>query len=418
MGDTYMPRKMFSLTTGVLTLAAMLVFSASLARAVDKETILHTFIFGSGDGVTPFAGLVADTAGNFYGTTAAGGSFNGGTVFELSPITGGSWTETVLFSFPAGTYPESPLIFDAAGNLYGTTLWGGAYGGGAVVELSPLPAGGWAEANIYSFNGYLKGEVNPYGGVMFDSTGNLYGVTGGGIYNFGTAYRLSKSNGTWTETAVYNFLDGFPYGTLILDAAGNLYGATIIGGGENAGTVFQLNYSSGTLWENTIYTFTGGNDGANPRAGLTIDASGNLYGTTNLGGAYGNGVVFKLSPTAHSGWHQGVLHAFAGGNDGANPQAAMIFDDSGNLYGTAAMGGAHGHGTVFKLTHGSKGGWIEGTLHSFTGGADGSGPLTSLTMDAAGNLYGTTGWGGNTAYCSSSGCGVVFELSPVTANIQ
>jgi len=390
-----------------LAVAVVLLGALATGFASDKETVLHTFTFGSGDGNTPFGGLVADAAGNLYGTTAGGGLLNGGTVFELSPASGG-WTETILYSFPSMTYPYSSLIFDAAGNLYGTTYQGGAHGGGSAFELSPAAGGGWTETTIYSFGGVLKGATDTAGPPVVDSSGNLYGIAGGGLYGGGMVYKLTPSaSGNWTETDLYDF-NGFPYGNLILDSAGNIYGAT------EYGQIFELTPSSYGTYPAILYAFTGGTDGADPRAGLTWDAEGNLYGTTTSGGPYGYGVVFKLTPKTHGGWRESTIHAFTGGADGANPAATLTFDAAGNLYGTALLGGAHGYGTVFKLTHGPLGGWIEGTLHAFTGGSDGSGPISSVMIDSGGNIYGTTGWGGSTTTCSGSGCGVVYELSPTS----
>jgi uncharacterized repeat protein (TIGR03803 family) len=273
---------------------------------------------------------------------------------------------------------------------------------------------------LYRFKGGADG-AGPYAGLMLDAAGDLYGTTifGGSQFNAGTVFKLTQnSDGGWTESLLYSFTasadGGFPYADLIVDGAGNLYGTTA-GGGSGYGTVFKLTPNSNGKWtESVLYSFSGGVDGNQPSAGLIFDTAGNLYGTTLVGGSgqctYGCGVVFKLTPNSNGKWTESVLFS---GADGNRPSGGVIFDAVGDLYGASSYGGASGDGTVFKLTPKSGGGWTESVLHSFTGGADGSGPTASLILDAAGNLYGTTFYGGNiNRGCTGQTCGVVFKMTP------
>jgi uncharacterized repeat protein (TIGR03803 family) len=340
----------------------------------------------------PRAGVIRDSAGNLYGTTYGGGAYNAGTVFVLSP----TGVETVLYTFQGGTdagWPYGGVIRDSAGNLYGTTVAGGAYGRGTVFMLSPTGV----ETVLYSFQGSWDG-VQPQAGVIRDSAGNLYGTTsyGGAYSSRGTVFMLST---TGVKTVLHSFQpggDGFkPCAGVIRDSAGNLYGTTTGGGHEN-GTVFKL---SPTGSEKVLHKFKGGTDGANPAfSGVIRDSAGNLYGTTSVGGATNTGTVFVLSPTGL----ETVLYSFQGGTDGANPQAGVIRDSAGNLYGTTMSGGAYGNGTVFQVSPTG----VETVLYSFQGGTDGANPQAGVIRDSAGNLYGTTYVGG------ANNAGTVFVLSP------
>ena len=366
--------------------ATLMVAAAPSAWAAPTETVLYSF-GGSPDGASPYGGLISDSAGNLYGTTVYGGA-GAGTVFKLSP----SGTETVLYSFTGGSdgaYPYAGLIADSAGNLYGTTFGGGASYAGTVFKLSPSGT----ETVLHSF-AWSDGAL-PYGGLIADSAGNLYGTTwNGGSGSCGTVFKLSPSG---TETVLYSFtcgIDGaYPYAGLIADGAGNLYGTTSGGGASYAGTAFKLS-PSGT--ETVLYSFTGGTDGGHPYAGLIADGGGNLYGTTGGGGALNAGTVFKLSPSGT----ETVLYSFACSADGASPYAGLIADSAGNLYGTSLGGCAASNGTVFKVTPSGM-----TVLYSFTGGADGALPYAGLIADSAGNLYGTT-YSGGTAFV-----GTVFKLT-------
>jgi uncharacterized repeat protein (TIGR03803 family) len=358
-----------------------------------------------------------DSSGNLYGTTFGGGASGYGTVFELSPAASGTWTEKFLYSFKGGSYdglfPFAGLIMDSSGNLYGTTQGGGASGWGTVFELSPR--GTWNETILYSFSGGNDGAT-PAAGLIMDSNGNLYGTTvEGGASRNGTVFELSPpttADGPWNETVLHAFKGGndgaAPYAGLIMDSSGNLYGTTGGGGASGWGTVFELSPPTfGPLsrpWNETVlYAFKGGNDGVDPLGGLIMDSQGNLYGTTSGGRALGYGTVFELIqiPGVPGAWNETILYAFSGGNDGANPGAGLVMAQ-GNLYGTTAGGGASGYGTVFELT--SRPGWTETVLHAFSGG-DGATPNAGLTTDSKGYFYGTTFGGGPTV-----SAGTVFGL--------
>lgn len=430
-----------------LILGTLLLLLATLAVAVPSasavtETILHNFS-PIGRGNLPDGAPIADAAGNLYGVTSNGGDYDGGLVYELAYNSHGGWTETVLYSFGgppasdahplgrvkvAGYSPNGPLLFDAAGNLYGTTFWGGKYGFGTVFELTPGSGGSWTEQTLYSFTG-LKDGSNPEGGLSFDPAGNLYGATfwGGGNGRTicinggcGTVFRLTlDSTGQWNETVLYAFqgtTDGaYPAGSLAFDGAGNLYGTTSSGGGGSDlgyGVVFEIAPSSGGWSETVLYTFSGGADGAHPSGGVVFDQTGNLYGATGGGGGstgcYNNspcGAIFKLTPGS-SGWTETVIYSFQGGSDGQGPNRNLIFDHAGNLYGTTFYGGGTlGPGTVFELTPGSNGQWTESLLWSFTGGPDGERPNSGVTLGPAGQAYATASTG-------SIGNGTVIELAP------
>ena len=396
---------------GALTLAALsalLVFPA-LARA-QTETVLYSFCARPGctDGSNPLAGLVLDGNGNLYGTTYHGGANAKGTVFEVS----GSGSETVLYSFCAqsgckdGYHPEAGLILDANGNLYGTTYDGGAHAAGTVFEVS----GSGTETVLYSFcvKRHCSDGYYPHAGLVRDNNGNLYGTTQfNGAYGGGTVFELSASG---TETVLYSFCaqpsctDGSgPRAGLVLDTNGNLYGTTYGGGAYGGGTVFKVS-ASGT--ETVLHSFcaqAGCKDGSNPLADLVMDANGNLFGTTIKGGTNGKGTVFEVSANGS----ETVLYSFcsqAGCRDGSTPKAGLVMDTKGNLYGTTYYGGAkRGRGTVFELSASG----TETVLHSFSAnGTDGYNPVAGLVLDDKGNLYGTTLVGG-----ANKG-GTVFEVTP------
>jgi uncharacterized repeat protein (TIGR03803 family) len=345
---------------------------------------------------------------------------------ELKHVPPASPSFVVLHSFTGadGGIPTAGLVRDAAGNLYGTTAVGGAecpfpVNGtcGVVFKLSPSGT----ETVLHTFTGEEDGGI-PRAGLIRDSTGNLYGTTqwGGSGHpcagegnTCGVVFQLNPNG---TETVLYSFSGadgGQPYAGLIQDAEGNLYGTTQGGGASNAGVVFKLS-PSGT--ETVLYSFTGGADGALPEAGLVRDAAGNLYGTTPSGGEHvdgcpgrGCGVVFKVS----SGGTETVLHSFTGGADGVLPEAGLVRDGEGNLYGTTYGGGAFSRGVVFELIRcdTAASGYEFKVLYSFTGGIDGAYPAAGLLRDAAGNLYGTTSGG------ASGGRGVVFKLGPTGAEM-
>jgi uncharacterized repeat protein (TIGR03803 family) len=356
-------------------------------------TILYSFTNGA-DGGQPYASLVKDSAGNLYGTTAVGGASNFGTVFKVDQ----TGKETVLYSFGGGADGANPwtgLVWGPANHLYGTTEAGGASGFGTVFRISKAGK----KTVLYNFIGTGGDGAYPFARLVWDGVGNLYGTTyKGGASGNGTVFRLAK---TGKETVLYSFKGGAdgenPYAGVVRDASGNLYGTTFGAFGVGYGTVFKLNTARK---ETVLHGFTGGDDGGYPYyGGLVRGSAGNLYGTTSYGGGHQYfGTVFKVNKAGK----QTVLYSFTGGADGGQPNASVVRDGAGNLYGTTVGGGASGHGTVFKLDKTGK----ETVLYSFTGGTDAAAPNANLLRDAAGNLYGTTIAGG------ASGGGTVFKLAP------
>jgi uncharacterized repeat protein (TIGR03803 family) len=434
---------------GIAATALAIVFLLGTVAAPRAEAqtpaVLHSSTGSSvvADGKSPQAGLVIDTAGNLYGTTEHGGAFDCGTVFKLNT----SGNETVLHSFTTsdhdGVSPLAGLIRDAAGNLYGTTWNGGSFADGTVFKLDPSGN----ETVLYSFDNRMWGEyapadasgnekllysfaypdgASPEAGLVMDTAGNLYGTTlVGGASGHGTVFKLDTSH---HETVLHSFTnsggDGaLPYAGLVIDAHGNLYGTTEYGGTFTGGIVTHAQPGYGTVFkldrsghETVLYSFTkSGGDGMYPGAALLMDTAGNLYGTTQEGGASGYGTLFKLDRSGH----ETLLHSFAGsGGDGACPEAELIIDSAGSLYGTTKYGGTltnggitigmagpclgdPGYGVAFKLDTSGH----ETVLHSFTAsGSDGAYPKAGLIRDTAGNLYGTTESGGAFGY------GTVFKL--------
>ena len=390
------------LITAVLTVVGLALRSSAAPAA--PETVLYSFNYG--DGATPQASLITDAVGNLYGTTVKGGADRGGTVFELIPNAAKTtWTETVLYSFckpphrcTDGTSPTGGLLMDGSGNLYGTTWGGGAYGGGTVFELIPDAAKTtWTETVLYNFCAQTDcvDGYSPSGGLIIDSSGNLYGTSMGGAYR-------SRAEAP--------------------------------GGG---GAVFELTPPGPgqTEWiETVLYSFCAQSrciDGATPEAGLIMDLAGDLYGTTVKGGARKHGgTVFELTPdAAKTTWTERVLYNFCPegdciGTNGAYPTASLIMDTAGNLYGTTSRGGANcvdvdgGCGTVFELIpNASKTKWKQTVLYSFCAHglpdcSDGADPEAGLIMDGSGNLYGTTPVGGT----ARKPRGTVFELTQPTAD--
>ena len=405
-----MHRTAFAFNLRTLAAAALVLMLAIMASA-QSERVIYSFTGGS-DGGLPYGGVISDANGNLYGTTFQGGANYAGTVFELTPNSGGVWTETVLYSFSFsstdGALPTSGLVFDAKGNLYGLTLSGGPSARGTIFELSPGANGLWTEKILYSFAGGSDGSAPFTASLALDSSGNLYGITqDGGIYGFGTVFELvAGSNATWTKNILHSFSGGNdganPYGeALTLDAAGNVYGTTPIAGLHDYGVIFELVRGANGNWtEKVLHAFTGASDGSASLGGLVFDASGNLYGNSLYS-------VFELTPGSNGIWTEKVLHRFEGGRDGAYPGSALTFDGRGRLYGTTSAGGAH-RGTVFKLTPGENGTWTEGILHRFAStGGDGAFPgFAGLVVGVNGHLYGTTSQGG------ASNNGAVFEVIP------
>lgn len=313
---------------------------------------LHEFT-GPPDGSYPLAGVTIGPNGVLYGTTSFGGSFGNagfgyGTVFEVQPPPTVCktaicyWNETVLHAFGEspndGSIPEyGNVIFDQAGNMYGTTTTDDGASCGTVWELSPS-AGGWTESVLYQFTDGADG-CSPYGGVIFDSAGNLYGVSANGGVGLGTLFQLSPSNGGWTEHTLleFNGESGIhPYGTLIMDQAGNLYGTARDNGPNGGGTVFEFSPSNGGWTFTLLYAFS--SNACGPMAGLTLGPDGNLYGVCRTGGMNRNGWVFELPTNCNQTCTPNVVHDF-NFTDGADPEAPVTFDANGNMYGTTVAGG-------------------------------------------------------------------------------
>jgi uncharacterized repeat protein (TIGR03803 family) len=397
-------------TALLFALACSSAIPSTSAAQVPTYKLVHTFT--GTDGADPEAGVLL-YGSEIYGTTYGGGAFGVGTAFKIEM----NGTESVLHSFSGYAGPEAGLIPGASGTpsgttLYGTTLEGGADGIGTVFKMDT--EGRYSV--LHSFGG-PEGSY-PYAGLVRDPGGEFYGTTLGDIsciYGCGTVFKMDAAGNV---TLLYGFRAGSdgaqPYGGLVRDAAGNLFGTTVSGGtsncaGEGCGVVFKVD-STGN--ETVLYRFTGGSDGGNPLSGLIRGADGNLYGTTSSGGAFLSGTVFKLDMLGQ----ETVLYDFTGGADGGSPFGGLIQDASGSFYGTTEFGGATsctifgipGCGTVFKLDTSSR----ETVLYRFPGGRDGATPIAGLSQDARGNLYGTASQGGDLACGSGLGCGVVFELNP------
>jgi len=397
-------------TAALLLIALALVLSHTQTAHAQTFQVLHTLT--GADGSWPASWLTLDAAGNLYGTAAVTRNdpycddierFSPacGTLFKLS-----SEGFTVLHTFAGhvavlgdGSYPlDSGVIFGPDGGLYGTTQLGGLPGGagaGTVYEyLAPR------EKVLYRFQGYPE---FPSGPVVFDPAGNLYGTTPSA--GFGTVFMLTPSDEGWMESVIYTFYGGgAPFGGVIFDNAGNLYGATNIGGGtgcdNGCGAIFELSPSPSGWTYQTLYDFHGGSDGGKPFGGLIFDRSGNLYGTTTAAGPANAGTVFELSPS-NGTWTFSVLYSLNGtGQAGTGPTASLVMDGAGNLFGTAPGAGVYGLGSAFKLMP-SDGGWTYTSLHDFAGGRDGALPYGGVILDAEGNLYGAAAAGS-----------VIYKITP------
>ena len=414
--------------------ALMLAISARglLLSPVHAQTfeVIHYFQGVPADGDYPAAGLIMDGKGNFYGTARSGGPFytegicdafslvGCGDVFKMSKQ-GSDWVVTPMFFFdgPDGAYPMKPVTLGPDGDLYGSTGYGGRscvpdeYGCGTIFRLSQLAAAGQAvESVIFSFPGGDNGGPLP-NGVTFDKAGRMYGSSGyGGVNNLGVVFEFTGSGNTWTQSLIYSFTggnDGAGPGRVIADASGNhLLGVTGGGGGggscvNGCGTVFELT-RTGSGWTETILHAFNGSDGAAP-SGVTLGKDGNLYGTTK--GDYDcPATIWELS-RSHGGWTFNVLYTF-NGEPTEGPYGGVTPDEAGNLYGTTYLDGPYRSGNVYRLTH-SQGGWVYTDLHDFTGGDDGGEPMGDVILDSAGNLYGTTSYGGTFGFL-----GVIWEITP------
>jgi uncharacterized repeat protein (TIGR03803 family) len=437
-----------------MTVAALIFAGSATASGQTAETTLYLFGSQSGDGIQPAGPVIFDKAGNLYGTTASGGKNNCGAVFELVPpaTPGGAWTETLLYSFTCGLdgqQPSSGLVFDSRGSLYGETLYGGYNITGTVFKLTPptAPGGIWEETTIYDFcsagNPCVDG-ARPSGGLVFDKNGNLYGTaTIGGNPTTGccgVVFKLTHSASGWTETVLHTFLgnyfgqsDGYsPQTGVIFDTTGNLYGTTAAGGDYSCGggvgnggcgAVFELTPTAGGWTESILYSFHKASDGIDPQAGLVIDKSGALYGTTSAYGGLTNGTVYELSPPAVQGgaWTESVLYSFQGlnngGTDGSFPVAGVVFSGK-NLLGTTAYGGS-----ALCGLNGVIGGC--GTVFRLSPPKSGTGAWSEKILwnfasggaypEAALNLKGVALYGTASSGGVAGQCGAVFELSPATS---
>lgn len=387
-------------------LAAGCMSAALLNPASHAQTLSVLYNFtNAADGGVPLAGLTDDGKGDLYGTTS-GGALGFGTVFKLKHSSSG-WTMDTLHEFAAGNdgaEPESRPTFSPDHSLYGTTVYGGAANAGVVYNVRAS-----GESVIYTFQGSSDGLNPSPGELTFDKAGNIYGTTTyGGVNNTGTVYELvhPKTGGNWTKNILYSFgnaPDGTaPLGGVVRDKLGNLYGTTSTGGAYGYGAVYELKVSGGHWTESILYNFTGGSDGGTPYAGVIIDNAGNLYGGTVSGGG-GGGAIFEMSPSNGS-WTYQLLYGIPGGAI-SGPFRDLVRDAAGNVYGTTHCDGTWSEGTVYELSPQS-GGWTYNLMYQFEGSAEGYYVFSNLVLDKSGNLYGTASVGG------ADGVGVIFELTP------
>ncbi len=417
---TTRPRFTFHLPLLAFALATLAVLTMLAPAPGQAQTfnVLYEFNRGAGGG-QPYAGLTMNAAGNLYGTTEYGGSGPDGgygVVFRLSRA-GSGWLDTPLYAFQGGSdgeYPLSGVVIGPDGALYGTTSGDNVYGSyGTVYRLTPPPTAcasflcPWRETVLYRFSGGSDGANPSYGNLAFDHAGNIYGTTifGGGAGDCGygpgcgVVYKLTPSGSGWTETAIWDFGVGggnFPASGVTLDSAGNLYGTTTYP------TVYELS-PSGSGWTETTLSEL---DGSYPAyGGLVLDPHGNLFGTT--GGFQGAGNVYELSPS-NGGWTMSTLYTFSGYE---GPLDTPTLDAAGNVYGTSYATGPYEEGQVFKLTP-SNGSWIFTDMHDFNGSSGGGEPVGGVVFDASGNMYGTTSAGGTGGSQCNGGCGTVWEITP------
>lgn len=433
---------------GVPVVTAPSAPNAPAAKVGSNETLLHSFDFSNG-AYNLYAGLLFDSAGNLYGTTQSGGDTgcnlaeSCGVVFELTHGANGNWTEKLLHVFSPndllGFWPRGGLTMDSKGDLYGTASSSGPYcagsvGCGTVFELSPNASGTWKAKVIYGFRGGFDGS-SPQGTLIFDKAGNLYGSTAeGGKDDDGTIFQLVRQrNGSWARNILHSFTnrEGSEPNTPAFDKAGNLYGTTTFGGSYRTsctfygcGTAFELKPGSNNWSLKILHVFGKGIDGVSPVSALTVDSAGNLFGVTAQGGPhsslvphacllYGCGTAFELVREKRDSWRERIIHNFGSGTDGSLPRGDLILDDRGALYGTTVLGGARGAGDAFQLTLRAGGTWTETVLHDFGKGKDGVNPYSGMIFDDAHNLYGTTATGGSYrggSCLKSGGCGTIFEM--------
>ena len=370
----------------------LLSLTGLCAAALPAQAGITTLAsFTGANGSAPLSGVTFDSSGNLFGTTSSDGASRYGTVYEIAK---GSSTLTTLASFTGnnGSYPSAGVTFDSSGNLFGTTTEGGPSGLGTVYEIAKVTG---TLTTLASFTG--DNGSGPFGGVTFDSSGNLFGTTRyrGSTSGQGTVYEIAQGSSTLTTLASFTGANGSgPLSGVTFDSSGNLFGTTAYGGPARTGSVYEIAQGSSTL--TTLASFTG-NNGSIPYGGVTFDSSGNLFGTTYLGGASNYGTVYEIAKGSST---LTTLASFTGAN-GENPYAGVTFDSSGNLFGTTYLGGASNYGTVYEIAKGSS---TLTTLASFTG-ANGRTPNAGVTFDSSGNLFGTTFSGGTSSY------GTVYEIA-------
>jgi len=402
-----------------LVYLSLLIFITWLALAAQAQafSVIYSFKGGAFDGTSPMSGVTIK-GGVLYGVTVGGGISCGGnrtcgTVYQLTHA-GAEWVESPIVRFPSsngGMMPVARVRFGPDGHLFGTT--NGSWSGfGSVYRLTPpfsicktTACLLWAATDIHTFSG--SDGISPgYGDLIWDQAGNIYGTTGDIDNGCGTVFKMTGSGDNWTETPIYVFTglhhDGcYPQDGIAMDSNGNLFGTNSHLGDDFYGTVWELTYDPRAGWtEATLYTFTGGSDGGAPYAGLLIDSSGNLYGATTSGSQ--GPAIFELSPTGTK-WTFKVLANIPGCSQG--PFVSLTMDATDNLYGTGYTCGANNLGNIFKLTN-TRNGWVYTSLHDFTGGDDGEYPISSVSIDTDGTLYGVASGGG------SSDNGVVWMIKP------
>lgn len=384
---------------------------AGCAWAGTSGKILYSFT-GGADGEYLDTELVRDPAGNLYGTSVQGGAYASGTVFQVTP----AGVHTVLYSFtggPDGGEPYKGVTLDAAGNLYGTAVTGGGGscdGGCGVVFKLTNTGGAWTQTVIHTFTG--ADGSGPGSPVAIDKLGNVYGTTPtGGKYGMGTLYALRPNGDSWRFGVIHTFTGGADgsggsAGRLLIDPAGNIFGVCTAGGVNGFGTVYEVSRVNGQTQFTTLYAFSDSPDGALPYSGLTFDKAGNLYGTTYYAGATDNGTVYKLSRN-NGAWTESILYSFQGGADGSSPISSLVSDGRGNFYGTTSTDGAAcGCGTIFRMTPGTSGVWTESVIYRFPGAPGLGTAYNGIVTDGAGNFYGTTVSGGG------ANDGAIYEFTP------
>jgi uncharacterized repeat protein (TIGR03803 family) len=378
-----------------LILSLLLVLTlVTLGAQAQNFQVIHTFT--GPDGAIPRAGVTVDRGGKLYGTTFAGHEGSGwGGVYQMRQHNS-AWIFATLQIFDG--QPLARVVIGPNSTLYGSSPSNlVSYHNGYLFNLSPplnvctTVMCNWNPTVLYGFSGGSDGAT-PKGAVLvFDHAGNMYGTTSAGGSGNGVVYQLTPAG---VQTPIYTFRgspDGaIPYAGVIFDSAGNLYGTTTAGGASGNGAVYKLSPNGSGYSEQVIYSFTGGNDGSNAIGGLVLDNAGNLFGTTANGGSGGGGTVFELSPNGNS-YNYSLLYSFAGAAN-CGPWAELSFDSAGNLYGTTLCDGATGNGNIFKLTAST--GFSYSSVHDFSGGNDGKRPISNVALDSAGDMFGTTQVGG------------------------